>query len=106
MEINVKFDTEKIQDIKNLMKMLGELMPPEESCEVCVGVEGEDAEINTPKITAEQIQAVLIELIKTVGTSEVKKLLKEFGVDKVSELPPSDYERFLSKAMEVENGAR
>ena len=51
-----------------------------------------------PQVTLEEVRAVLAEKSAAGHTAEVRKLLQEFGADKLSAVKPEDYAALKSKA--------
>lgn len=112
MEINVKINTEKTADVKNLIKMLNSLVhkeEPKEECEVCKGIEEmeetkeEENEENPQGIELGELQNAIMGIAAKVGIAPIKDLLSKYGVDKLSELSPSKYEELLMNVLEIKN---
>lgn len=53
------------------------------------------------KVTVEQIRTVLAEKSRGGKTQEVRAILKEFGADKLSDVPSEKYTELLQKAEEL-----
>ena len=51
-----------------------------------------------PEVTLEEVRAVLAEKSSSGHTDEVRKLLQEFGVAKLSAVDPKDYAALKAKA--------
>lgn len=51
-----------------------------------------------PQVTLEEVRAVLAEKSAAGHTAEVRKLLQEFGADKLSAVKPEDYAALKTKA--------
>ena len=51
-----------------------------------------------PKVTLEEVRAVLAEKSSSGHTDEVRKLLQEFGAAKLSAVDPKDYAALKAKA--------
>ena len=60
------------------------------------------ADENKPKVTLEQVRAKLADLTRNGKRAEVKKLLDEFGANKLSEVPADKYAELMAKAEEIE----
>lgn len=54
-------------------------------------------------VTLEEVRTVLAEKSRLGFTKEIKKLLLDFGVSKLSEIKESDYATLLQKAEELGN---
>ena len=50
-----------------------------------------------PRLTLEQVRAVLADKSRRGYTAEVKALLRQHGADKLSEIAPSEYEALLAE---------
>lgn len=55
-------------------------------------------ETKKPEIKKEQVRAVLAEKSRAGFTQEIKKLLKKYGANKLSEVDPTNYEALLQEA--------
>ncbi len=53
------------------------------------------------KVTLEDVRAILAEISRSGKTQEVRALLKGFGADKLSDVPPEKYSELLQKAEEL-----
>lgn len=56
------------------------------------------AEPTVPEVTLEELRGVLAEKSATGHTAEVRKLLQDYGADKLSAVKPEDYAALKSKA--------
>ena len=54
-----------------------------------------------PKLSLEQVRAVLSDLSRKGYTADVRKLLIKHGADKLSQVEPSHYEALLAEATEL-----
>ena len=59
------------------------------------------ADENKPKVTLEQVRAKLADLTRNGKRAEVKKLLNEFGANKLSDVPADKYAELMAKAEEI-----
>lgn len=57
-----------------------------------------------PRLTLEQVRAVLADKSRHGYTAEVKALLCQHGADKLSEIAPSEYETLLAEVEALSNG--
>lgn len=58
----------------------------------------EESKPAQPKVTLEEVRAVLAEKSSAGHTDEVRKLLQEFGAAKLSAVDPKDYAALKAKA--------
>lgn len=63
-------------------------------------VEKEEAK---PVLTLEEVRTVLAEKSRNGFTKEIKELLKKYGVSKLSEVDPKNYEALLKDTEELNN---
>lgn len=69
------------------------------------GEPDEEPEAEKPKaIKAEDVRAVLNDVVKAKGREAVKELFKNFGAANFTKVKPEDYEALLKAAEEVLNG--
>lgn len=57
-----------------------------------------------PVPTKEDVRAILAEMSSRGFTAQVKELLRSHGVDKLSDVDPSEYAALLQEAEGLENG--
>lgn len=56
-----------------------------------------------PALTLEEVRTVLAEKSRNGFTKEIKELLKKYGVSKLSEVDPKNYEALLKDTEELNN---
>ena len=56
-----------------------------------------------PRLTLEQVRAILADKSRRGYTAEVKALLRQHGADKLSEIAPSEYEALLTEVEALGN---
>ena len=75
-----------VEDLKQLASSIETLVKTMESNE------------EAPKLTLENVRAVLAEKSQSGKQPQVKALIKKFGADKLTEIPKDRYEELLKEA--------
>lgn len=75
-----------VEDLKQLASSIETLVKTMESNE------------EAPKLTLENVRAVLAEKSQSGKQPQVKSLIKKFGADKLTEIPQDRYEELLKEA--------
>ena len=94
MEIVFKINTDNLEDIKCVIDFCEKFINEKE-----VKKDNE----KKPKYTLEEIRMELVDLSKRKDKVFVKNILNSFGVDKLSDVKESDYEKLKQKIDEVLN---
>ena len=84
--------------ICEVVDRLGTQFAGSESKAAGIGENAEDA----PKLTLEQMHAVLAEKSANGHGAEIRELLKKYGQTKLSEIAPKDYAALLADAEMIE----
>ena len=63
----------------------------------------EEAPVQKPALTLEQVRAVLSEKSRAGYTANVRELLQKYGASKLSQVDPSNYEAMLRDAEVIGN---
>jgi prophage DNA circulation protein len=71
-----------------------------------VSVEHDDpAEtVNTPKVSLEEVRAVLAEISRSGKMVQVRELIKKYGAEKLTEVDPGAFAALLAEAEALQNG--
>ena len=80
-----------ITEAANYLAQLGSSDNTEESPK-------EKAPVQKPALTLEQVRAVLSEKSRAGYTASIRELLQKYGVSKLSQVDPSNYEALLRDA--------
>ena len=69
--------------------------------------QAEDATVSSPepKLTLEQVRAVLADKSRQGHTAEIRALLQKYGASKLSQIDPAHYKALLAEAEVLTNGS-
>lgn len=90
----IKLLKQVVEDMKNLASSLGELCQAMESNDTA----HKETEPVEQSVTLEDVRAVLADKSRLGFTKEIKQIISEFGVTKLSDVQLSDYPALLQKA--------
>lgn len=85
-------------DLQELRKCANTINEIVDNLESAFSSSDEELKEEKKSVTLEEVRAVLAEKSRSGKTSEVKQLLTEFGVNKLSELDSSKYDELLKEA--------